>query len=280
MDNKELLRFGQAYKKVLNLIQTIVDSQRNDNKIARFGFNNRILILRSGGCGETSLLRYLSEHLPLESNEKDKEDRSFCVVKYYCLPIIVLGSFEYNNDILMTVITNLFSEAKKKMRVTENTGDDVICKDLLNQFEKVLKSLNVIKSERSFYTLESLNQRSDSENLREHMSQLVNRFLEYQGYGGESRLVLLMDDILMSVCAPEMLEQMRKYLEIDNLIIIVSTNIVQLSQIMQENYRSAFKSAIENNNKAFTFDVEELADKYLLKMFPSSRRVVANSSET
>lgn len=286
-DENHVPYFEQEYDEARKLIMEIVDSQGTNKdsnkereekreKIKKYGCNNRILFIGQRGCGKTSVMHsladYLSEQDPKlkEKNGKDAE----IDIKFSCLPMVDPSHFDNNNNILLTVITSMFSEAKKKMETNSDIDESAEREDLLKQFEKVFKSLDSIKSELSSYTLESLNRKSDAEDLRDKMNSLVRKFLKYVVGNKEARLVLLIDDIDMSVSyAPEMLEQLRKYLELDNLIILMSANLGQLSNEMREKYSSAFQYTLKDSNQALSIDVEDLATKYLLKLFPTSRRI-------
>lgn len=296
-DQNELLYFKQEYDDAIRLIKEIIilqgigadDDKEDDNKngknengkknkrdIKKYGCNNRILFAGQRGCGKTSVMQslaeYLSKHkIKIEKKDDEEDDDK---IKCYCLPMVDPSHFDNNNNILLTVITSMFSEAKKKMETNSDKDESAEREDLLKQFEKVFKSLDSIKSELSSYTLESLNRKSDAEDLRDKMNNLVSKFLKYVVGNKEARLVLLIDDIDMSVSyAPEMLEQLRKYLELDNLIILMSANLGQLSNEMREKYSSAFQYTLKDSNQALSIDVEDLATKYLLKLFPTSRRI-------
>lgn len=268
----ESLYFNKEYEDSLNLIKAIVDAQIKNGNNANYSCNNRILFTGQRGSGKTSVMRSLAKYL---SNEKTiVQNTNKTVVTFSCLPMVDPSHFDNNNNILLTVITNMFSEAKKKMNKEKDGGDTAKREDLLKQFEKVFKSLDSIKSELSSYTLESLNRKSDAEDLKDKMKTLVDKYLLFQGHGEKSRLVLLIDDIDMSVSyAAEMLEQLRKYLELDNLIILMSANLGQLTNEMREKYSSAFQYTLKDSNQALSIDVEDLATKYLLKLFPTSRRI-------
>lgn len=294
-DGKHVPYFEQEYDEARKLIKEIIDSQepKNDdhnngtnndrngrnerwNQIKKYGCNNRVLFTGQRGCGKTSVMHSLADYLAKPNVKlKDKNKKDFDTkIKFSCLPMVDPSHFDNNNNILLTVITSMFSEAKKKMNNDKDGGDTAKREDLLKQFEKVFKSLDSIKSELSSYTLESLNRKSDAEDLKDKMKDLVDKYLIFQGCGDESRLVLLIDDIDMSVSyAPEMLEQLRKYLELDNLIILMSANLGQLSNEMREKYSSAFQYTLKDSNQALSIDVEDLATKYLLKLFPTSRRI-------
>lgn len=288
------LYFNQEYDEAIKLVKEIIllqgirddeedrstnvdrsNKQNNKRDVAKYGCNNRILFAGQRGCGKTSVMRslaeYLSKHRITINYDGDKDDVK---VRCCCLPMVDPSHFDNNNNILLTVITSMFSVAKGYMKEVGDKSDTADREELLRQFETVFKSLDSIKSEITSYTLESLNRKSDAEDLRKKMNDLVAKYLKYIVGDKESRLVLLIDDIDMSVSyAPEMLEQLRKYLELDNLIILMSANLGQLSNEMREKYSSAFQNTLKDSNQALSIDVEDLATKYLLKLFPTSRRI-------
>ena len=268
--------FKDEYEKTKKLIDEIVrfqNDEENKTTIKQYGCNNRILFIGQRGCGKTSVMRSLAKHL--SSEEYQTTDPQTPKVKFCCLPIVDPSHFDNNDSILLTVITNMFSEAKRRMNEAKNEFDTFGRENLLNQFEKVFKSLSSINLELSSHTLETLNRKSDAEDLSNKIKQLVDEYLKFTGYGKDnSKLVLLIDDLDMSVSyAPDMLEQLRKYLEIDNLIILMSANLGQLTNEMREKYSSAFNNTLKDSNQALSIDVEDLATKYLLKLFPTSRRI-------
>ena len=167
----EQLYFQQEYNNALKLIKEIVDLQRSENDNAKYACNNRILFAGQRGCGKTSLMRSLADYLATPKKEieyKDWEKIDF-QNNFSCLPMVDPSHFDNNNNILLTVITSMFSEAKKKMNKDKDGSDTTNREDLLKQFEKVFKSLDSIKSELSSYTLESLNRKSDAEDLKDKM---------------------------------------------------------------------------------------------------------------
>lgn len=293
------LYFQQEYNDALKLVKEIVDLQRIENnsvddkneerkgdknkKTVKHGCNNRILFIGQRRCGKTSLTHSLANYLAepkVEVEYKDWEKVEF-KTEFCFLPMVDASQFDNNNNILLTVISSMFSLAKNKMKINKDGGDATTCEDLLKQFEKVFKSLDFVKSELSSYTLESLNRKSHAENLKDNMKDLVRKYLTFEGYGDESRLVLLIDDIDKARSyAHEMLEQLRKYLELDNLIILMSANLEQLTNEIQEYFGSAFKNRPKDSNLALFIDVEDLTTKYLLKLFPTSRRIIVERHVT
>lgn len=274
--------FMEEYKEAIEMVNAIIalcDSKKEDGK--RNGstkkesesINNRILFIGQRGTGKTSAMTSFSKGLD------DAEIDNHKVLYFKRLPMIDPSNFDNNTNILLTVITMMFSEAKELMKENGNNDDIISTREsLLKQFDEVFKSLKAITgSDRPTFTLEGLNEKSRALQMRTGMHSLVKRYIEFYNKTRETNiryLVLLIDDIDMTVShVPEMLEQLRKYLDLDNLLILMSANLGQLYNEMREHYSKAFKETLNDRNQALSIDVEDLANKYLLKLFPTSRRI-------
>ena len=141
-------------------------------------------------------------------------------------------------------------------------------------------------SKETNYTLEALNEFSKASELKGLMQKLIDQFIKIlpqDENGGKSvdYLVLVIDDVDMNVSyAATMLEQIRKFLMLDHLVILMSANMEQLKNEMCEFYSRAFIQTLKGSNEDLVVDVEDLATKYLLKIFPTSRRIhVENPSK-
>lgn len=274
--------FMEEYKEAIEMVNAIIalcDSKKEDGK--RNGstkkesesINNRILFVGQRGTGKTSAMTSFSKGLD------DAEIDNHKALYFKRLPMIDPSNFDNNTNILLTVITMMFSEAKELMKENGNNEDIISTREsLLKQFDEVFKSLKAITgSDRPTFTLEGLNEKSRALQMRTGMHNLVKRYIEFYNKTRETNiryLVLLIDDIDMTVShVPEMLEQLRKYLDLDNLLIFMSANLGQLYNEMREHYSKAFKETLNDRNQALSIDVEDLANKYLLKLFPTSRRI-------
>ena len=276
--------FMDEYKEAIEMVNAIIalcngkkekeEEKRNDSANKdRESINNRILFVGQRGTGKTSAMTSFAKGL--DDAEKDGKKAFY----FKCLPMIDPSNFDNNTNILLTVITMMFSEAKELMKENGN-DEDIISKRerLLKQFDEVFKSLKAITgSEKPTFTLEGLNEKSRALQMRTGMHGLVKSYIDFYNEVKKthlSRLVLLIDDIDMTVShVPEMLEQLRKYLDLDNLLILMSANLGQLYNEMREHYSKSFKETLNDRNQALSIDVEDLANKYLLKLFPTSRRI-------
>lgn len=274
--------FLEEYKEAIEMVNAIIalckgKKEEGDRKDGtnreNDSINNRILFVGQRGTGKTSAMTSFAKGLD------DAEIGNNKAFYFKHLPMIDPSNFDNNTNILLTVITMMFSEAKELMKENRNDEDIISRREsLLKQFDEVFKSLKAITgSDKPMFTLEGLNEKSRALQMRTGMHNLVKCYIEFYNKVKEtniSYLVLLIDDIDMTVShVPEMLEQLRKYLDLDNLLILMSANLGQLYNEMREHYSKAFKETLNDRNQALSIDVEDLANKYLLKLFPTSRRI-------
>lgn len=295
------LFFIDEYKQVRNLIKEIVRNNQNTNKRKEErkelqecdrqrkckkysigesdSYNNLILFTGQRGSGKTSATKSIAGYL-----EKYDCDG----VRFKCLPMVDPSYFDKNTNIIKTVLSTMFDMAKCIMEHREEDDDNKgSFERLLKSFDDVYTALGRIASSKDVgYTLEALNEFSKASEMKGLMQNLVNQFIKIlprkeNDEKSVDYLVLVIDDVDMNVSyAATMLEQIRKFLMLDHLVILMSANLEQLQNEMCEYYSRAFMQTLKNNNEDLVVDVEDLATKYLLKIFPTSRRIhVENPSE-
>ena len=272
--------FTKEYEHAISILNSIIDIQKsNDDKNCdchvkeqksccsgnkKLGRNNIILFTGERGSGKTSAILSFGQYLETIDNGK----------KFKCLPLIDPSYFDNNNNILKSVLTTMFKMAKCMLKCSNEKQENNNFNDLWKCFDKVFKILGDIEgSRKQDYSLETLNELGEASNLQEAMQDLVKEFIRKSPCKFDF-LVLLIDDLDMNVSyASQMLEQIRKFLMLDNLIILMAANLDQLQNEMRESYSSAFKNTLKENNQTLAVDVEDLATRYLLKVFPASRRI-------
>lgn len=262
-DGSSPLFFIDEYNQVLNIIG---DLDKN---------NNLILFTGQRGSGKTSAIESIAKYL---HNNKYEENT------YYCLPMIDPSFFTKDTNLLKTVLSRMFGEAKSFMKKQNKEDDNPSYEKLLKAFDKVQNALGVLEASGKLrFNMETLNETSEALDMNDLMQDLVDRYIDYKTNDRKniSKLVLIIDDIDMNVsCAADMLEQIRKFLMLDNLIIMMSANLQQLQNEICERINGSYPNSLKDNNSDVADDVEDQATKYLLKVFPTSRRVhVENPAE-
>lgn len=268
--------FLEEYQKSITIIKEIISDwpcpskntdpcQRMKCQWDNLSVNNRILFHGQRGSGKTSVTMSVARSL---------EGHGVGCATFKVLPIINPCYFDNDTNILKTIISNMFEMAKCIIRREENDSQRNDHEELLKQFEEAYRLLGCIESpNKEKHTLETLNEISKASGMREAMQKLIDKFIKILPCKAKY-LVLVIDDVDMSVAyAATMLEQINKFLELDNLIILISANLDQLYNEMREHYSKAFEKTLGDENQSPSIDVEDLASKYLLKLFPASRRI-------
>lgn len=273
----ENLYFREEYQNAVDIVVEIVNEwlcasdktdpcQRMRYQWVNMPKNNRILFHGQRGSGKTSVTMSVAKSL---------EGFGVGPATFKVLPVINPGYFDDDTNILKTIISNMFEMAKCIIKKEDNDNQRNEHETLLKQFEEVYRLLGCIESpNKDKHTLETLNEISKASGMREAMQKLINQFIKILPCKAKY-LVLVIDDVDMSVAyAATMLEQINKFLELDNLLILISANLDQLFNEMREHYSKAFEKTLNNDAQSSpSIDVEDLASKYLLKLFPASRRV-------
>lgn len=236
--------------------------------------NNIIIFSGERGSGKTSAMVSFGKYL---ENEKTKDEKN---CRYKLLEMIDPSYFRKNESILLNVLTVMFKMARiyieeaKYSEDIENTTSDF--NELLRDFDKVFKSVNkmdsIIPEENS---LEYLNELSNSIRLNESIYYLTQKFLKLFNDKHEY-MVIMIDDLDMNIShASAMLEQIRKFLIHDNILILIATNIEQLQFEIKESYSRYYEKILHpmQNQPSVSVDVDDMATKYLLKLFPPLQRV-------
>ena len=282
--NFNIVFFGEEYKMALNVIKefVFVANKRKDKKNVNAdlggcfdSINNIVIFTGERGSGKTSAMLSFGDYLC----NNDLEKKALPNVRFWHLPMIDPSLFDDNRNILLTVLSIMLEKAKQiqencdKIRADEN---DSIYFDLLRQIQRVFNMvghLNV-KPDGKKYDLEYLNELGDVSRLKDEMRVLIDKYLKFISPRADF-LVLMVDDLDMNTeYAPQMLEQIQKFLMIDNLIILMAANMDQLQNEMTEHYSKSFSYTIKSGERKIApMDVEDIATKYLLKIFPATSRI-------
>ncbi len=262
------------------------DKKSDDHK--NYGHKNNIIVFTGDrGTGKTSAMVSFGEYLKergIKTSDRSDEKAAGCKL----LDMIDPSYFRKNESILLNVITLMFKMAKEhnekcnskyredcdKYKDEKSSGYDF--NNLLKEFEKVFRSVkrmdSTVPKEDS---LEYLNELSDAIDLNKSIHGLIKFFLEFFK-DGSKYLVLMIDDLDMNVAyAATMLEQIRKFLIQDNVIILIATNVDQLQFEMKEYYSKYYDKTLQptQQNASISVDVEDMATMYLLKLFPPLQRI-------
>lgn len=160
--------------------------------------------------------------------------------------------------------------------------------DKENEARKLLKSFQAIKRDMLYVDkntrferdeeLEELSLLAAGVDLRTGIQKLI---ADYLSYFNSDVLLISIDDIDLNVkLAYEMVEQIRKYLILPNVMILMAVKIDQLSMVIQENLSKQFDQALKHDTRILTGnDISEMAERYINKLIPIESRIYIPSPD-
>ena len=188
---------------------------------------------------------------------------------------------ENGQNVLYVVLSRLYRYAEMLLsdnyargRVTESQKNE-----LYMAFNNCLSGINGIKQDNSstedFTILQEL---SDGLSLRYHFYSLVSKLLEIAApQKGESAryLVLQFDDAdSKSDNVLAVFEDIRKYLLIPNLVILMSADLDSLHKVITQEHLKSFSEILKFVDAKYSQSLDHLARKYIDKLIPPSHLVV------
>ena len=253
--------------------------------------NNIIVFSGERGSGKSSALAsFVNLLADNKENNKDFDDsveveelkKLHKGNKYYVLKTLDPSHFTPEKNILFVIISSLFQEFKIKYRANSPGRKDII-NEIMKLFEKTFKAVQNIDLKHSDQaaaeSLGRLDELSISMDLKENIGLLVTEFMKFmQTIDGIdfNFFVIPIDDLDMNVDhAFEMLEQIRKFLIQERIIILMAANVRQLHLELEENYFDFYEKRFNarHRDNYRDIDVKRMASDYMSKIIPPSRRL-------
>jgi len=245
-------------------------------------YNNIIAFVGERGTGKSSVMISFAKYLiDLKNNEDDiykdvDKDYKLSQNHFESLEIIDPSLFEEGENIFEVILAQMFSKFQRKLNDNNNDKDLNQKREVLGLFEQVYENLQTIKKNGQKYdgeALETLHKLACGADLRKNFKELVTEFLKYLGSkDSKTYLIIPIDDFDLNVKAvAEMAEQIRKYLMIPKVIILMAANMEQLADAKEQNIIEHFK--LLNKTKGDVVDSKLLTTQYLLKLIPYERQL-------
>lgn len=196
-------------------------------------------------------------------------------------------------DILGSVLAKMakkwLSEEKKGLAeggLRKSRDYEYKKRQLQMQFNEIYKCLSALKTEKEIFDQEddmyfdTLQKLSFTENLKDSFEKLVEMYVEIMQYANASEtkhyLVIPIDDLDMNIKnGYEQLEQIRKYLMIPKVIVLISANYEQLEKICYNHYKGEFQYLAEADNY-----IQKLTREYLEKLVPNEHQIWLRSGRS
>ena len=291
--------YKSAFENLIEIVESSKKAKDNTDKNNSNSFfrliddekakdNNIIAFVGERGSGKSSTM--ISFINAVKTNLKKlsevmKVDKNDIITKcnFEILDVIDPSLFEKNDNILEIVIAKMFHKFKETFPSDNSCNNDKNSKyqskkSLLEKFESVYKSIKTIEKNDKYSNedeiIEEISNLSTGTNLRNNIQELIKEYLNFFSPKKDNNfLVLIIDDFDLNIKhAGEMVELIRKYLFLHNVIIFTALNFSDLSLLIQQDYSTHLKIALKNKQ----INNDEIKDKsyrYLEKFIPYTRRL-------
>ena len=268
--------FKQQYELCFNQIDSILASNQENTLKSDQEYNNNIIVFDGErGAGKTSCMLTVANMLTDGECDFFSEYKNLSSQKFIKLPMLEPSFFDKEHNSVTLFVSRLY----KEYLLRDKSGKSGQKKhDLLNQFVKVQQSIKCILGDfEPKDGLEYLVGLSSAIDLKKELKDLVDLFLEFEDKK-EYKLIVLIDDIdINPKMAEDMAEQVRKYLVLPNVIVLMSMKVDQMIGILQQNYSKEYNNPQDEKVKE---EIKNRVEKYVAKLFPRSQRVFMPQAES
>jgi len=256
--------------------------------------NNIIAFCGERGEGKSSAMFTFINAVVNEKEQKESTIFAQCEnVKntVFSEPIVIDPSaFDNVHNVLDIIIASIYQKFSDKYDVSPERFDNYRREQLLNEFQKVYKDISLLNDPAKMLeeeydyegSIEKISKMGESLRLRRDLSNLVKLYLDYmmpedsRNQYTSKKLLIAIDDLDMcNANAYKMAEQIRKYLIIPDIVIVMALKVEQLQLCVQEENFKNYSNVLKNQGKiaGAVIDVEDMAERYIAKLIPKSRRI-------
>lgn len=280
--------YQNAHKRVEWIIKEnkrILDGETINEFCGEEQLNNVIPFLGERGMGKSSamlsfalfLKAYDSKSAKAYAFEKSVNEPNFCVLPRIDASMMVKG--ENVMELILAQMWDQFGDKYEKTVSKEPIYEEtkLTFKRVKDSFEVYEKAIYGKERVREMTSVRDLHELAKCMNLRKEFKKLVECYLacmNNQKKSNDYYLVISIDDLDVATEASyEILEQIRLFLMIPHVIVLVTADINRLFLEMNKVFSETHICNI-NCNENEKNDVRGYVRKYLAKIFPANMRVV------
>lgn len=293
--------FFHEYEIAAEHLNQIWQMQKGTGKSGRLGYmsedpNNVIAFCGERGSGKSSaMLSFVNAIVDCGSGDSvlpfDSEIRAN---NWNASVMIDPSMFDDVHNIVDIVLAHIYQSFHDAYGDDNQRIDTYERERMLSLLAKTYKSLSVIKNKEKMLedeydiagNISKLQKLGQSTLLKRDLKELIDFYLELlpkltgsaqsRTERKSGKLLIAIDDLdLCNKHAYEMAEQVRKYLILPNVIILMAIKIEQLQMGVEEKNRDDFKNVIagRGNEASIAQEMEDMAERYVTKLIPKARRI-------
>lgn len=261
--------------------------------------NNVIAFCADRGRGKTTAMLSFSNALELLGDGKKDDSAAFWgdLLQNTSAPYELLGtrfevmssidpaSMENSESVLQQVISQLYENFCRKIRSFspyESHEKEHDCDALSAKFQKCAQAIDALyadpKQRDTFIEdeLDKIAEMGQSAKLLLLLHELVDAYLDFvRDPKTNCCLVVQIDDADMDIGRSyQILEDVRKYLDLPRVIVLMASNIRQLETTVEQHFLKEYQQGLQHSDSMITVErCHDIAALYLEKAIPHPRRI-------
>lgn len=264
--------FSDPYRFALESLNSYFESmpQKKEDRLKENELwrNNIFAFIGDRGSGKTSCMESVAQLL-VEPSDLYKNNRAL-QEKYYKVDMVDPSFIDNESNVIGVILASLykkFQDYSHKEKVREALRVELAGRfaNVQHDFCRMMEANHMQEDD-----LEALSSLSAAIDLKKSMLELIDSFMKF--IGKENAILLIpIDDIdLHTKAANEMVEQIRKYLVLPNVLILMAVKISQLSKLKRLQFSREYK---DERNTLKNQELDEMVDRYMTKLVPYSHRI-------
>lgn len=275
-----------SLREILHNAEKWVEENRENGQMDRlvsrprqlYEYSNNILAFcAERGQGKTSAMLSFAEALHIHSWTDQKisgiEDAYF-----YIIPPIDPTVLTKEDNVVEIVLSRLYHEFNQLLK--NGSGGSLALSapekgKLLSDFQECMYGLRTQGRRGGLADdFEALTQLSDCFEVKNLLQEILSQFFRISGKDPKtSYLVVPLDDTdLQFQCAYQTLEEVRKYLSLPNIIVLMATDLEQLRKLIIDHHLAVLDHAVRNKVISPS-EIQRMTAKYLDKLIPASHAI-------
>lgn len=245
--------FIEQYKQAADMLDAILsenqDSDKNKNNTIHLWQqteyeNNIIAFCGDRGDGKSSAMLTFINALCCKDDHKEDDEIDLFKNRidkktYIAEPIVIDPSqFDDVHNVLDIVLAKMYKNFNDKYQKDNRESDESKALDLLKRFQKVYRQIAMIYDQQKILdkefdyegNIDKLAKLGESTNLKSDFENLIIQYLEFMNNKAEiskSQLLIAIDDLdLCNQVAYKLAEQIRKYLIIPHVVIVMAVKMI------------------------------------------------------
>ncbi len=285
--------FIEQYKRAADILDKIVGTSieaGNKKEVwkSQDYENNIIAFCGERGAGKSSvMMTFVNAVYGKRDNEIFSECKNLGGT-YFAEPVLIDPSlFDDVHNVLDIVLAKIFQNFYDCYNNNNQFADERTRERLLDRFQKVYRYVSLINNQEQMLddefdyegNISKLTKLGESTKLKEELTELIKDYLDFmEKRQGKKQLIIAIDDLdLCNSNAYKMAEQIRKYLIIPQVCIVISIRIEQLELCVREKNLKEFKQLYKNRDSEIyaqlNKEVQIMAERYISKLIPMQRRI-------